>query len=212
MSQKIFLLLFVLISSGCATTGTLKDIRFHTENIEILVRDKNTVVEWESPPDYKGEFEATWENQCKDNHYYLFPSSLGDNLSEITNNKVDLVPEPSPNKDILLKYTAYLKQCEFFIAEKWTCRGNRFRDAPMDIVVINKNGEIVHSISLPEREGVPIKYWPELAGAGLIDGLLGILMVPVVIIGTPFYLIGKLVNPEEESNKSMQPTENSAAD
>ncbi len=209
MSQKVFLLLLVLISTGCATTGTLKDIQFHTENIEISVRDNNTVVEWESPPDYKGEFDAIWESECKAKHYYLFPNSLSDDLSEITNNKVDLVSEPSPNKDVLIKYTELLNQCEFFIAEKWTCRGNCFREAPMDIVVINSNGDVVHSISLPEREGIPIKYWPELAAAGLIDGLLGILMLPVAIIAAPFMLLD---DSDEKSNKSIQPTEKSAAD
>lgn len=204
MPQKILILLFALVTSGCATTGTLNDIRFHTENIEISIKDNSNVLEWESRPDFNGDFQVTQRDGCKENKFYLFPSSFGDDLIRLTKNKVDLPPEPSPHKDILLKYTERLNQCDYFVAEKWTCRGNCFRTAPMDIVVIDMYGEIVHTVALTEREDIPLKYWPELAGAGVIDGFLGILAAPFVIVGAPIFWLVDTISSQRKSNKSMQ--------
>jgi len=206
MPQQVLILLLVLVTSGCATTGTLKDIRFHTGNIEISFKDNSNVLEWESRPDFHGDFEVTQRNNCKEYKFYLFPSSFSGDLSRITTNKVDLTPEPSPHKDILLKYTERLNHCDYFVAEKWTCRGNCFRTAPMNIVVIDVNGDIVHTVALTEREDIPLKYWPELTGAGVVDGLLGILAAPFVIVGAPIYWLDDTISSQRKSNKSMQQT------
>jgi len=207
--RHIFVISLFLIINGCATTGTLKDIRFHTGNIEVSVNEDNTAIEWESSPDYQGTIPSTWDSECSSTQYFLFPSSLNSKPPEILQNKVNLSREASPRKEEVIKYTSLLNTCDFFIAEKWTCRGNCFREAPMVIVVLNNQGEVVSSTVLPEREEIPIKYWPELAAAGLVDGLLGILMLPIAIIAAPLSLLD---NTEEKSNNSIQPTDKSAAD
>lgn len=177
MNKLLVILLFVCVFTGCTTMQSIGRIKNHNGNMEAKVGSNSETLDWQSVPDYSDSVSLPKVPDCNETNYYISSGFWNRSLVPLDTEYADI--QIKPYKSMLSKLLSGLKSCDVLIIAKHACVGNCVPDSPVSIEFINQNGNVLYSFSPPKRENIPLRNWPELALAGIID-------LPFVLLALPF--------------------------
>jgi len=180
MIVRIFIIIsFLIFLNGCATTAVLKEMKTHSENIEITISSDQTKVLWKSDPDYSGSIDINPIEGCPTRKVFI-PNKI----------YTEKQPVVTPSRELQLRYNrahfkkfndefiARLNICDLYLIEGPVCDPVKCHEA-VSLDLINSKGDTESSTRLSPREGIPVEYWPMLT-----LGVTG----DIIIIGGLAYL------------------------
>lgn len=197
---------------GCATIGVINHAKYHVDDVEVSIAvdpSGQRMLQWQSQPGYSGNLPT--QQSCK----YFMPSEprfgswiTTKTMVEINSQFVNL--QPTNPKHIATLISEFNKipddACRFLVYGEINCWGNASCSKPFTIHVVNNVGDPIESFVLPERNGMPVRKWPYLALAAVVDTVVIVATVGVMIIAAPVVVAGYFMDDKVGRNKTHATT------
>tara|TARA_R110002072_G_scaffold302600_1_gene486523 strand:- start:910 stop:1479 length:570 start_codon:yes stop_codon:yes gene_type:complete len=185
--MKLIFALFIIIQfmfvlTGCGTMQAIDGSKSHSWNVEVKASQVLLGLDWRSLPDFEGSIVLEEIDSCTNYRFYSGAGFFNNKTQELQYSFKDLKPLPWYPVEQVQKANELLGPCDFFVFQK-----GFGSDGATKIQVVNEKFETVKSYQLERRESVPLKDWPFVSLAFLIDIPVVIITAPLVIIGAPFW-------------------------
>lgn len=202
ITTKLFGMLCILLLSGCGTIQALSEIESHTRNIELRLNPENSMLEWQSLPDFMGEIALDKITPCKQARFFVGAGFLNNDLEEIKGQFLDLNPSPWYPKRSKEKANDLLTTCDILIFEQ-----HADSNKAVSFNFVNNKFESVYTFQMSQRDSIPIQEWPYLSLAVLVDIPVVIITTPLVVVGYPLFLMKEYFDtkaPDEKTKKNNE--------
>jgi hypothetical protein len=176
--QIIINLFFVISLSGCGTMQAIDGSKSHSWNIEVKNSKVPLDLEWRSSPDFEGAITLEHVDGCENYRFFVGSGFFNNKIEQVHTEFIDMKTLPWYPVDQEQKANELLGPCDFLVFQK-----GLGSEAAVSINIVNSKFETVKEYQLERRESVPLKDWPMLFVAALID-------IPVILITTPFVILG----------------------
>lgn len=180
----IFHSLFLL--TGCGTMQAIDSSKSHSSNVEVKTSEALLGLDWRSLPDFEGSISLEEIDGCENYRFFAGGGFFNNKTQELQYSFKDLTRIPWYPVEQVQKANELLGPCDFFVFQKGSAS-----DGAVQINVVNEKFETVTSYQLERRESVPLKDWPFVSLAFLIDIPVVIITTPLVIISAPFWYLSE---------------------